>query len=148
MEKTRVHAYFMQLVQDRIDAFSDRIEELALDAANDVKSSAGDKHETGRSMLQLEQEKLGAKIAEYQGQLACLKQINPNEGHAVIGVGSLVQLPSFWVYLGGALPKIEMGKQSIFGVSLQAPVAQQLLGKKQGDSIELNGKQQAILVVS
>lgn len=148
MDKVKIHAYYLQLVQDRIDAFSDRIEELGKDAENDAKSSAGDKHETGRSMLQLEQEKLGAKIAEYNEQLTYLKRINPEEKHAVVAVGSLVKLPAFWLFFGGALPKITMEGQPIFSVSVVAPIALQLLGKKAGDSIEVNGKLQQVESVS
>lgn len=144
MNKQDVHAYYLQLVQDRIDTLADRITELGWDAENDAKSSAGDKHETGRSMLQLEQEKLGAKIAEYRGQFAQLQRLNPEEPHRVIGLGSLVQLPSFWVYLGVALPKITLHNQAVFGVSLEAPIAQQLVGKTVGETIEVNGKLQAV----
>ena len=62
--KERVHARYLQLVQDRIDVFRDMITALAEDAQNDAKGSAGDKHETALSMMHLEQEKLNLKLKE------------------------------------------------------------------------------------
>lgn len=39
----------------------------ARDAGNDeTKSSTGDKHETGKAMMQLEQEKIGIQLGEMQ----------------------------------------------------------------------------------
>ena len=62
--KQKAHAYYLQLVQDRIDVFRDMIAALTEDSKNDAKGSAGDKHETGRAMIQLEREKLGIQLAE------------------------------------------------------------------------------------
>ena len=53
---------YKQLIQDRIDAFQDMILGLTVDAQNDAKGSAGDKHETALAMMHLEQEKLNFKL--------------------------------------------------------------------------------------
>ena len=44
------------------------ISDLAQDAQNDAKGSAGDKHETALAMMHIEQEKLNQKLAEIVGQ--------------------------------------------------------------------------------
>ena len=62
--KERIHLKYRQLVQDKIDVYRDMIANLADDAQNDAKSSAGDKHETALSMMHLEQEKLVQKLRE------------------------------------------------------------------------------------
>ena len=54
--KHKILAYYKQQTEDRIDAFRDMIAALTEDASNDAKGSAGDKHETALSMMQLEQE--------------------------------------------------------------------------------------------
>ena len=69
--KQEVLHYYKQLVQDRIDVFQDMISGLTVDAQNDAKGSAGDKHETALSMMHLEQEKLNHKLKEILEQKRC-----------------------------------------------------------------------------
>ena len=60
--KQKIYNYYVQLVQDKIDAFRDMIAALMEDSKNDAKGSAGDKHETALSMMHIEQEKLKSKL--------------------------------------------------------------------------------------
>ena len=52
--KQKIYDYYEQLVQDRIDVFRDMIAALTEDSKNDAKGSAGDKHETALSMMQIQ----------------------------------------------------------------------------------------------
>ena len=70
--KQKIHQYYLQLVQDRIDAFRDMIVDLTEDSKNDAKGSAGDKHETALSMMHIEQEKINHKLKEVLNQKAIL----------------------------------------------------------------------------
>lgn len=142
--KQKVLAQHQLLVQDKIDVFRDRIAELALDAQNDAKSSAGDKHETALSMMQLEQEKLNVKLAEYLAQKALLEKINPELTSERIALGSLVQANGMWLFLSAALPKITVDEKSVIAVSLQSPLGQALLGQTVGFSFEINKTQYLI----
>ncbi len=142
--KQKVLAQHQLLVQDKIDVFRDRIAELALDAQNDAKSSAGDKHETALSMMQLEQEKLNVKIAEYLAQKALLEKINPELTSERIALVSLVLANKIWLFLSAALPKITVDEKSVIAVSLQSPLGQALLGQTVGFSFEINKTQYLI----
>lgn len=142
--KQKVLAQHKQLVQDKIDVFRDRIAELALDAQNDAKSSAGDKHETALSMMQLEQEKLNVKLTEYLAQKTLLEKINPELTSERIALGSLVQANKMWLFLSAALPKITIDEKAIIAVSLQSPLGQVLLGQTVGFSFEINKTQYLI----
>ena len=51
--KQKIHSYYLQMVQDRIDVFRDMISALTEDSKNDAKGSAGDKHETALSMMHI-----------------------------------------------------------------------------------------------
>ena len=75
--KQKVHHYYLQQVQDKIDVFRDMIVALTEDAKNDAKGSAGDKHETALSMMHIEQEKLNHKLKEVIDQKAILDKIDP-----------------------------------------------------------------------
>ena len=60
--KQKIVQHHLVLLQDKIDVFRDMITNLTIDAQNDAKGSAGDKHETALSMMHLEQEKLNYKL--------------------------------------------------------------------------------------
>ena len=79
----------LQMLQDKIDAFQDRVEALSEDAKNDAKSSAGDKHETALSMMHIEQEKLSAKINEYVTQQQELLRIDISRKSEIIAFEDL-----------------------------------------------------------
>lgn len=138
--KQKVVAYYKQLVQDRIDVYQDLIESLTADAQNDAKSSAGDKHETALSMMQLEQEKLNYKLLEAITHLKALAAIDSQKKHTVIGIGSLVKVNDLTLLISVALPKINIDNQTVFAVSPNSPLVQQLMGKSVAHQFELNGK--------
>ena len=89
--KQKIHNYYSQQVQDRIDVFRDMIVALTEDSKNDAKGSAGDKHETALSMMHIEQEKLNHKLKEVLGQKAVLEKIDASVIAKKIVLGSLVK---------------------------------------------------------
>ncbi len=64
------------------------ISDLAQDAQNDAKGSAGDKHETALSMMHLEQEKLNQKLAEIIGQKNSVDKIDEDAILSKVALGS------------------------------------------------------------
>jgi len=114
------------------------ISDLAQDAQNDAKGSAGDKHETALSMMHLEQEKLNQKLAEIIGQKNTIDKIDADSVHVKIAVGSLVQTNEMLFYISGALPKITIDNKTIIAVSPESPLGSQLIGKSPGDVVLIN----------
>ena len=114
------------------------ISDLAQDAQNDAKGSAGDKHETALSMMHLEQEKLNQKLAEIIGQKNSVGKIDVDAIHTKVALGSLVQTNEMLFYISAALPKIQLENKAIIAVSPQSPLGSQLMGKSLGDEVEIN----------
>ena len=114
------------------------ISDLAQDAQNDAKGSAGDKHETALSMMHLEQEKLNQKLAEIIEQKNVVDKIDADAIHAKVSLGSLVQTNEMLFYISAALPKIQLENKTIIAVSPQSPLGSQLIGKSLGDEVEIN----------
>ncbi|WP_418263276.1 hypothetical protein [Flavobacterium faecale] len=137
--KQKIHSYYSQQVQDRIDVFRDMISGLTEDAKNDAKGSAGDKHETALSMMHLEQEKLNAKLSEVIAQKAVLEKINPEIVAETISLGSLVKANGIYLYLSLALPKINIDGTNVIALSPQSPLGNKLIGNKVGFTFEING---------
>jgi hypothetical protein len=142
--KQKIHQYYLQLVQDRIDAFRDMIAALTEDSKNDAKGSAGDKHETALSMMHIEQEKLNHKLKEVLVQKAILEKIDSTTIAKTIIVGSLVKANGIYLYLCAALPKIAIEGTNVIALSPQSPLGNKLMGNKVGFSFEINGTMYSI----
>jgi hypothetical protein len=123
------------------------MQELVTHAANDSKSSAGDKHETGRAMMQQAQEQLGKQLQEAEMKRASLARIQTLPTTEAIGEGSLVMTNENTLLLAAPLGKIQFEEKEVFVISMQSPLAQALKGKKSGESISFQQKQINILNV-
>jgi hypothetical protein len=142
--KQKIHTYFLQLVQDRIDVFRDMILALTEDSKNDAKGSAGDKHETALSMMHIEQEKLNHKLAEVLAQKAILDKIDALKELDTIALGSLVKANGIYLYLSVALPKITIEGINVIALSPQSPLGAKLMGNQMGFTFEINSTQYLI----
>ena len=136
------------MLQDRIDVFQDMISGLTIDAQNDAKGSAGDKHETALSMMHLEQEKLNHKLKEILEQKAILDKIDGSQIHKKVTLGSLVQTNGMLLFISTALPKITHENNTIFALSPQSPLGIKLMGNVVGFEFVLNDKPYSITSVT
>ena len=130
---------YHQILQDRIDIFRDMISDLTIDAQNDAKGSAGDKHETALSMMHIEQEKLNYKLKEIIDQKTILDKIDASANQTKIALGSLVQANGMLLFISAALPKISVEDKTIIAVSPQSPLGSKLIGNEVGFEFEING---------
>ncbi len=123
--------------------------DMAQESANgDSKSSAGDKHETGRAMAQLEQEKSAKQLRDALGSIELLKRIDPNSVTPHVVTGSLVTTDEGIYYISIAAGKIMLAGKEYFAVSPSSPIGKKLLGLSVGSTIELNGRKMKILQIS
>ena len=146
--KQQILHRYKEMLQDRIDVFQDMISGLTVDAQNDAKGSAGDKHETALSMMHLEQEKLNHKLKEILGQKAILEKIDASQTHKKVALGSLVQANGMTLFISTALPKLIIDDTAVFALSPQSPLGSQLMGNEAGFSFDMNGKLYTIESIS
>ena len=125
------------LLSAKINALEAALKELTEGAANEGKSSAGDKHETARAMAQLEQEKLGKQLNELQQQRAVLEKNN----------GQLLQTSRGILFVCIALGRIEVEGKTVMVLSPQSPLGALLSGKKEGAAVVFNGAEYRIEAV-
>lgn len=136
--KQKIKSHYQNLLSEKISELRFMISDLAQDAQNDAKGSAGDKHETALSMMHLEQEKLNQKLAEIIGQKNSIDKIDADAIHTKVALGSLVQTNEMLFYISVALPKIQLENKTIIAVSPQSPFGSQLMGKSLGDEVVIN----------
>ena len=138
--KPLLHQYCLRFAEDRIAAAQKAIEGAQASANEETKSSAGDKYETGRSMMQLEIEKNSVQLAEGMKLKQTLSLINPENTSDKILLGSIVVTGNGNFYIAISTGQIKIDDKVFFAVSPVSPIGALLMGKKAGDEAEFNGK--------
>ena len=101
----------------------------------ETKSSAGDKHETGRAMLQLEMEKASQQLAGIKQMKTILNKVNLDPSH-IVKLGSLVMTDQENYFLAISAGEISIEGMTYFAISPSSPIGKLVLGKKAGDSVK------------
>jgi transcription elongation GreA/GreB family factor len=147
MNKTDILYLCQNIVLEKLRNLKQSMTDLQESANQDTKSSVGDKYETGRAMVQLEQENLMRQHLEFQKINDVLIKINPDVLNDTILIGSLIETNHGHFYLSVGLGKIDIDSTSIFAIAPNSPIGSALLGKKTGDQLNLNGREYKILSV-
>ena len=121
------------------------IANLQNDLQSETKSSAGDKHETNRAMLQLEMEKASQQFITVNKMNEVLQKININAYSKTAKLGSLIYTNQHIYFLAVSLGEIEVFGNKIFVISTLSPIGRLLLGKTKGDTFFFNQKQMDVL---
>ncbi len=136
--KEKIHIACLNLIQQKIDELRSALDSAQEAGNNETKSSAGDKHETGRAMMQLEQEKLSKQLNEVLDQRSDLEKIDLNVRSETIRKGSLVKTNKGYFYMSVGLGKINIGTELVYAVSPQSPFGLKLGDLKVNDKILMN----------
>lgn len=123
----------------KISDLSAALKEVVEAGNMETKSTAGDKHETGRAMMQLEQEKLGKQIQDAETQLNEFEKVDFRLQSDKIVLGSLVQTNRGFFLVAVSIGKMDVEGKIVFAISLQSPLGKALLGKKQNETLVFNG---------
>ena len=142
--KERLHFECKKFLDSRFIAVVDRIEAIQESLLSETKSSAGDKHETGRAMLQLEREKAGNQLKDIQVQQERFSKVNIHSKSDVVCLGSLVKTNVARYFIAISVGKIVIDDTIYFAISPSSPIGQMLLGKTVGDAFTFNGIEQQI----
>lgn len=137
-----------ELIDARIHEIELEIKETNDSKKNESKSSAGDKYETGREMIQQVLNNLESQLAKYQQMKNELSTINFNSNSDVINSGSLVQTDAAYFLISVALGKIKIHENEIFAISLNSPIGLAMKLKKNGDVITFQNRDIEIKNVS
>lgn len=123
----------------RLETLQKTIRGIQKALLSETKSSAGDKHETGRAMLQLEREKAGTQLAEVQKEKAVLAKVNLAKSSKVVCIGSVVYSSQANYFIAISAGEIRVDDTSYYAISPKTPIGQLLISKSVGDTIEFRG---------
>ena len=147
MLKQKVLIKALEKINSKIKELEIIADEVKSSLLSDTKSSAGDKHETARAMVQLEQEKLNKQLGEFIQMRSILNQINPEIIHRQVGQGSLINTSLGWYFLSVGLGQISVEETIVFALNPQAPLGKQLMGKRVGEEVIFNGNKLEIIEI-
>lgn len=133
--KTQLLQLCNQSLETRLQSVLAVIEDIKQSLQSETKSSAGDKHETGRAMLQLEREKAGHQLAEIEKTKQILSKINTELTSKNIGLGSVVYTTTSNYFISISAGEFEVENKTFYAISANTPIGQLLLGKSVGDVI-------------
>ncbi|HBR54616.1 MAG TPA: 3-oxoacyl-ACP synthase [Flavobacteriaceae bacterium] len=137
-----------ETVAKRYAKIKQTISDIEESLVEESKSSAGDKHETGRAMLQIDRENAGKQLQEIESLQLLVHKIDIKSVSDYVRLGSLVYTTNGTYFIGISIGQVTVGKTNYYCVALQSPIGQQLSGKKKGDSFTFNGKEITIKSVA
>ena len=114
---------------------------------SETQSTAGDKHDTSRELMQQERNKAAQNLQNQismDGLVLKLKTITVSYD---VRFGSLVLTNVGWFFIGLPLGRIQFEDKDILCVSANAPAAKLLESERVGASIKMNGKNIKILSI-
>ncbi len=130
-----------EYVQQKIDLANKGMKEAQSAANNETKSSAGDKYETGRAMMQIERDRHARKLSEALELKSRLSLIPIDSIHSEIKTGSIAYTNRGIFFISIGAGKLNINGNKYFAVSEQAPIIRILKPLKIGDSILFNGQE-------
>jgi len=133
--KKALYKYCQDFVANRLYTVQCTISEIQESLLSETKSSAGDKHQTGRAMLQLEREKAGQQLAEVQKLQEALLKIDPSTRHSKVSLGSAIYTTKHNYFIAISAGEFKIHNTTFFAISPATPIAKLVLGKQKNAAI-------------
>ena len=138
--KQQLYNACQEYVNNKLKTIENTIQSNKNSLNSETKSSAGDKHETGRAMLQLEMEKAGQQLKVVNEMQQQLSKIDPKSVSKNGCLGSVVLTNQANYYLAISMGKIETSVGVYFAISIISPIGKLLLGTKETETIVFNNQ--------
>jgi len=138
--KEQLYKMCIDYVQKRITEARQAIDDAQDSSDEETKSSAGDKYETGREMMQQVADQAQVQLNEANKLMVALSTVVYSTNHSTADTGSIVYTNHGQFYIAISAGTLSIGQQTFYAVSPGSPIGIKLNGKKAGDEFELNGR--------
>lgn len=140
-------AQCMDMVQDKIDQAKESVRQAEDSLFGETKSSAGDKYETSREMIQQDLDRLQKQLAASDKDRVVLESLGDTPQLHKVVLGNLVQTNLGVYFIAIGLGRVSCAGKDVFVISPQSPIGKLLLGKQVGEVFAFNGKEQKIVAI-
>ena len=134
-----------KFVRSRIENLEISLRAAQESGNDETKSTTGDKHETGKAMMQLEQEKIGIQLNELQKMSKVMEGIPTALSIEKIKPGNVIITDQGNFYISIAAGKINVGDKTYFAISAISPLGMNFMKAKKNEEISMQGKVYMIL---
>ena len=145
--KAALHQACAEDLEKTIRTITQNLTSIDASRSSETKSSAGDKFETGRAMLHLEEQNNQRQLAQVLQVQHDLGKVDPAHTSTTVQTGSLVDTDRGTYYLAVGLGKVTLDQHLYYCISPQSPIGTLLLRKVPGDEISFNGRKIKIVEV-
>ena len=142
--KSQLYQLCLTFIQNRIENIEYSMLQARQASNDDTKSSAGDKYETTREMMQQEMDRNSKLLYEAGQQKIALQQIENVDTAKEVKNGSFVLTSEGNFYISISAGELNLENQKFIAVSQAAPIGRAFIGRKVGDEINFNGNKYLI----
>ena len=143
--KSKIISKLYDMVDIKINDAKSAIASAVESRNNESKSSAGDKYETGREMMQAEIDNNQIQLAKALIQKQEIDKINIDQKFARVLPGCLVMTNQNNYFISIAAGKIIIDETSYYAISLASPMGMALKDKVKNDTFRFQDKDYIIL---
>jgi transcription elongation GreA/GreB family factor len=126
-------------VQKRMETVRQSLAESQQASNDETKSSAGDKYETSREMMQQETNRNIAHLNELNKLMVALNTIGTQGKSTSVENGSVVITNKARFYIAISAGILTVHSDNYYAISPASPIGHKLLGKSAGDELNVNG---------
>jgi len=134
-------------IEERHQLINKTLGDIKIALEEESKSSAGDKHETGRAMLQIERENAGHQLLEIENVEQTLKRVQITEPSGLVHLGSLVTTNQASYFLSISAGKFSFQNKDYFCIAPNSPIGLLLMGKQKGETFSFHENEIQILEI-
>lgn len=145
--KEHLHGLLSTYVSRRIATASEAIRAAREAAASDGKSSAGDKYETTREMMQQEISRNEQLLSEAHRLRRDVEKLLPFQQSVTARPGSLVLTDQGCFFISISAGKLHVGDRVYFAIASLSPLGKALIGRSAGERVTFNGREYGIVEV-
>lgn len=137
--KERCRNNLLHQLHSKVEELKSVKQRLLDDKSGETKSVVGDKYETARSMIQMEEDQINRQLQILNSNILKVKQLRLDE-IKIVQHDSLVRLNTGLYYLSIAANPLIIDDQKVFCMSSDAPLSRSILNKNIGDEVRFNGR--------
>lgn len=137
--KLQLHQLCLAFIQTRIENIEHSLEQARQASNDDTKSSAGDKYETTREMMQQQIDHNNKLLYEAGMQRMALQQIERTGVLSNVQNGSLVFTSRGNFYISISAGELIVDGEKYVAISQASPIGKMLIGKSKSDEFVFNG---------
>ena len=142
--KSQLYQLCLTFIQNRIENIEYSMSQARQASNDDTKSSAGDKYETTREMMQQEMDRNSKLLYEAGQQKIALQQIENVDAAKEVKNGSLVLTSNGNFYISISAGELKVDEQKFIAVSQAAPIGRAFIGASVGKEVSFNGNKYLI----